>query len=493
MIDSIYLLSLLYCLEVLSRSKEVIYFVLKIMSIFNKENIHPQTVSTVRQEVQELLGKSPKGEEVDDKLTIANLKEELDETRRKFKRRTFIAGTAGITAGTIASVLVRNIKDRSSGEFNLSDSTRVGKSFENTLNPESQLGENLAHAVNFRWRIAIPYENSQNDIDVIVKSDGIYIPEKITLKKGEKPNINTPMFLGPDKKLYCYLYGIPSNDSGIVEVCIGDNKYNISLESIVPEVGNRTGLFLLEEEIADTQDDLLLNTNDVLENAEILLPNEYKFTVWIPALAFPGTTVINEDRIGIVLSQEQILQEDLLTSELPYILGKSILPVYFSPVSQKSVKPGVFKKIGDFIETYQSQTKIGQLKANGAEFNDEGQIIRYPSYLRALQVASYDSIFTKAGKVNSISSIEDVNDLLAQMYTITSNREYLQKFATWFDNTDSIQRAFTIPLLQKYASLLESMQKSNMKSIAYKNIIEFLSERRINNSSYDSNQRSITQ
>jgi hypothetical protein len=152
----------------------------------------------------------------------------------------------------------------------------------------------------------------------------------------------------------------------------------------------------------------------------------------------------------------------------------------------------VLKRIGDFIEMYQSQTTIGQLRANGAEFDDEGRIIRYPAYLRSLQVISYDSGFTKAGNENLNLIIEDFNDLFAQMYTVTSNTEYLQKFATWVDNTDAIQRAFTVPLLQKYIVLLEIMQKGNMKNTAYKNLKTFLSERRINSSNFSSNQRSIT-
>lgn len=461
------------------------------MSVFNKEYIHTNRISSVRKELQDLLRESPTASEVDDKLLIADLEESLKETKGKLSRRTFVAGAGGIAAGTIASFLVKKYDlDKSS---NSNSTTIEHKSFANTLNPDSQLGENLANAVDYKWRIAIPYEIAQNTIDVTVRSNGLNISEKLKLKAGEKPDVNIPMFVGPDNKLYCYLYGIPTSDSGIVEVNIGDNNYNIFLKSIVPQVGDRTGLFLLEEEISDLKDSVLFNNIvEILENAEIFLPTEDKFTVWIPQLAFPGKTVISEDRIGIVVSQEQIQQSNFLTSELPYILGKSILPIYFSPDKQNFIKPGILKQIGDFIETYQSQTTVGQLKANGAEFNDEGQIITYPSYLQALQVVSYDSKFTKAGNITLHSNIEDFNDLFAQIYTITANKEYLQKFSDWFDNTNSIQRAFTVPLLQKYTTLLEIMHKGDRRNTAYKNIKEFLSKRRIDSSNSKSNQRSIT-
>jgi hypothetical protein len=265
----------------------------------------------------------------------------LRQHQKKLNRRTLVAGGVGILAGILGSKFSKTIKknnldlDRSY----LSDSKNIdNKSFENTLNPKSQLGENLANAVDYNWRIAIPYENAQHTVDITVRSEGISIVENLKLKAGEKPDINTPIFVGPDKKLYCYLYGIPTNDRESVEVNIGDKRYNISLKSIVPQVDDRTGLFLLEEEITQSKENILLGMTEILENAEILLPFEDKFTVWIPKLDFPGTTVLNVDRIGIVLSQEQILQENLLASELPYILGKSILPIYFSPFAQKNIK-----------------------------------------------------------------------------------------------------------------------------------------------------------
>jgi hypothetical protein len=55
------------------------------MSFFNKEKIHYNRSSLVRTEIQELLKESPTVEEVDDKLTIAELEEELEATSKKIK------------------------------------------------------------------------------------------------------------------------------------------------------------------------------------------------------------------------------------------------------------------------------------------------------------------------------------------------------------------------------------------------------------------------
>ncbi len=114
------------------------------MGILNKENIHSQKVSSAREEVKKMIEQSPTRQEVDDKLTIANLEESLNESKRKLNRRTFVAGATGIAAGAITSIFVKKSFEDNSVDQRSQDSINSETSpFENTLNPDSQLGDSI--------------------------------------------------------------------------------------------------------------------------------------------------------------------------------------------------------------------------------------------------------------------------------------------------------------------------------------------------------------
>lgn len=417
---------------------------------------------------------------IDDQLTIIDLEHQLEDSRHTVSRRGVIAGTLGTVGGLAAATI-------GGREYYSHQTPPAPENNPNTvistLNPESLIDPNPLQAVNYLWRVAIPYSEVDQHIDIETSSPGLEQNQALHIDP-LAPENNPQIFLGPDRQTYRYVYAIPTDNDGTVFVEIGANdkktgespeNVGIPFESFVPDIGDRTGTMFFEEAFPSNMDadPLLSDIIRVFTDAEKVLPEGTKVNLWGTSLPFKGQTVVTESRTGIVVSRDQLTQTNASMSEIPYMLGRLIYRKGISVGPNEEIPGDVLEAYKSFNSTVKEFLSPGNITQMGGEIKD-GKIVTYPSYLDQLRVSRYDPDFTKSGNFDQAKELEGTNDIFGQMYAIASNEDSFTQFEQWYSSASSMNKIKNAPFWASFALVMNSVQSGLSRPEAMVRVNRFI-------------------